>query len=261
MYKAPEINNYLGFYEVNGEKLRQAFLDHIQAMEINIKREKIDNIFNQGQYYQLISRDNTFKANTVVLGVGASNEKYLEGEERLLGKGVSYCATCDAGFYRNQEALVVGGGNSALTAALLLSEFAKKVYISYRREEFFRASPAWKKQVEDNEKIEVLFNTELKEIFGDKVVQGIEFKDGKKINFDGVFIELGTIPRIKLSRQMGVEMEEGYIKINKDQKTNVPGVFAAGDVTNNNFKQVITACSEGAKAVFSAYKELGEENE
>ncbi|MCD6465686.1 FAD-dependent oxidoreductase, partial [Candidatus Bathyarchaeota archaeon] len=151
---------------------------------------------------------------------------------------------------------VIGGSNSALTAALLLAEYAKEVYLIYRKGNFFRAEPAWVKQVEKNKKIKVMFNEEVKEIYGEKFVQGIKLNSKKDLKLDGVFIEIGSIPDEKLSKQLGLETEKGYIKVNKKQETNVKGIYSAGDITNNSLKQIITACSEGAIAATSVYENL-----
>jgi thioredoxin reductase (NADPH) len=182
----------------------------------------------------------------------------LEKEGEFNGKGISYCANCDARFYKNKIVGVAGGGNSALTAALLLSEFAKKVYIFYRQGKFFRAENEWVKGVEDNQKIESVFNTIVTRLEGKKKLEGIEIETSgvkKEIKLDGLFVEIGGISNIKLAKLLGIELDGNFIKVDKEQRTNIEGVFAAGDVTNNPLKQIVTACGEGAIAAFEVYKE------
>ena len=137
-----------------------------------------------------------------------------------------------------------------------MAENAKKVYIIYRKEKFFRAEPLWVKQVEKNKKIKTLFNSNLKEIYGDEKVKGAKLNNEKDIKVSGIFIEIGSIPNKEFPKQLNLETEKGYIKINKKQETSIKGIYAAGDITNNSLKQIITACGEGAIAATSTYKEI-----
>ena len=182
----------------------------------------------------------------------------IENESKYLGKGISYCATCDAAFYKDKIVGIVGGGDSALTAALLLSEFAKKVYIIYRKESFFRAEPAWVDAIENNEKIETKFSSEVVELIGENNLQSIKLNTEEEVKVDGLFIEIGSSPSTILGEQLGVELDNRFIKVDSKQKTNVPGVFAAGDITNGPLKQIVTAAADGAIAATTAYKEIKE---
>jgi len=154
---------------------------------------------------------------------------------------------------------VVGGSNAALTSALLLAEHSKKVYIIYRKRNFSRAEPAWVKQVKKNKKIEIIFNTNIKEIYGIEKVEKVKLDNESDLKIDGIFIEIGSFPDEKLSKQLGLKTEESYIVVNKKQETSLKGIYAAGDITNNPLKQVITACGEGAIAATSIYKEIQKE--
>ena len=180
----------------------------------------------------------------------------LELEDKFLGKGISYCATCDAAFFKNKIVGVVGGSNSAITAALLLSKFANKVYIIYRKNEFFRAEPKLVEEVEKNEKIKPIFNSNVTELIGENKLEGVKLDNGDKLNLDGLFIEIGSVPNLKLAEELGIELEENHIKVDKKQRTNIRGVFACGDITNSPLKQIIVACAQGAIAANSAYEEL-----
>jgi thioredoxin reductase (NADPH) len=180
-------------------------------------------------------------------------------EKELVGKGVSYCATCDAGFYKDKVAAVIGGGDAALTAALLLSKYAKKVYILYRKAEFTKAETAWVDEVNRTENIEVKFNAEVKELIGEEKLEKVKLNSGEELELDGLFIEIGGTSNIKLAEELDLELDKGNIKVDMNQRTNVSGVFAAGDVTNKPFKQMITAAGDGATACYTAYKELQKE--
>jgi thioredoxin reductase (NADPH) len=150
----------------------------------------------------------------------------------------------------------MGGGNSALTSALLLSKFAKKVYIVYRQDKFRKADPAWIDEVKKDKKIEIIFNSEITKLIGGEKLRAIEINNSKEIKTDGLFIEIGSDPNIDLAEKLGLKEEKGYIKVDKFQKTSIKGIFAAGDITNNPLKQVVTATAEGAIAADSAYREL-----
>ncbi|HJX50496.1 MAG TPA: FAD-dependent oxidoreductase, partial [Candidatus Nanoarchaeia archaeon] len=186
----------------------------------------------------------------------------VPGEASLLGKGVSYCATCDGGLFQDKVVAVIGGSNAALTAALLLSEYSDKVYLIYRKDKFFRAEPSWVDLVENNNKIKILFNEEIIKINGKEKVQSIDLKSGKILDLDGVFIEIGSLPKIDFISNFKIKLDEkGYVLVDKNQKTNEKGVYAAGDITNNALKQIITAGAEGAIAAYNIYQEIKKDSQ
>jgi len=154
-----------------------------------------------------------------------------------LGKGISYCATCDGAFFADETVAVIGGSNAALTAALLLAERSRKVYIIYRKDHFFRAEPVWVELVEKTPKIKCIFNAQLAEIKGGTSVERAVLQSGDEIVLSGVFIEIGSVPANALFKELKVEVDaKGYIVTDKSQKTNIPGIYAAGDITNNILK-------------------------
>jgi len=179
----------------------------------------------------------------------------LENEEKLVGKGVSYCCTCDGAFYQDKIVAVVGGGNSAVKSALLLAEYAKKIYIIYRKPDFTRVEPAWVENINQNDKIEVIFNEEVQELIGEEKLQKVKLKN-QELELDGLFVEIGSEPASKIVQPLGVELENQFIKVDNQKKTNIPGLFAVGDVTNGIMKQIITAAADGAIAANMAYKEI-----
>jgi thioredoxin reductase (NADPH) len=255
--EAHEICNLFGFSKIKGYELSMKVKEQAESLGVETKQGKVMKITKKESEFEIKTEDNKYSAKKIILAMGTEKRKLgLKRENEMIGKGVSYCATCDAAFYKNKTAGVAGGGNSALTAALLIAEFASKVYIIYRREKFFRAEPAWVEAVEKNKKIESVFKANVTELIGEKKLEEVKLDNGKKIKLDGLFIELGSEPNTELCQQLGVELENGHIKVDKTQRTNVPGVFAAGDITNNALKQIITAAAEGAIAATQAYSEL-----
>ena len=207
--------------------------------------------------FEIKTSKNQYNTKKVIIATGSERKKLgIDREKELTGKGISYCATCDAGFYKDKVVGVAGGSDAALTAALLLSNFAKKVYIIYRKDKFFRGDNIWIEEVKKNKKIESLFNSEITKLIGEDKLEEIEVNKKIKLKIDGVFVEIGSIPNLELAKSIGIKIEKNQIITNKQQKTNVKDIFAAGDVTNNPLKQIVTACGEGATAANSVYNEL-----
>jgi len=251
-----KICNYPGMNNITGFVLTSKFVEHLKELGGSIINEKVIDI-KKKENFKVITNKNEYYTKKIIIAIGSERKKLnVKGEDEFLGKGVSYCATCDAPFYKNKIVGVVGGGNSALTAAILLSEYAKKVYIIYRREKFFRVEPMMLEEIKKKKNVHYVFNSEIIEIYGKDYVRGVKLNDGKKLILDGVFIEIGSSPNEDFSKKLGIKTEKGYIIVDKKQRTNVEGVFAAGEITDNPLKQIITACAEGAIAATTAYEEL-----
>ncbi|MFX1489735.1 MAG: NAD(P)/FAD-dependent oxidoreductase, partial [Promethearchaeota archaeon] len=202
-----------------------------------------------------------FKAYSICISTGSERKKLgVPGEEEFAGRGVSYCATCDGPFYKDKVVCVIGGSDSAAKEALFLAQSVEKVYIIYRGKEI-RAEPINKKRVYDNDKIEIIYETNIVEIKGDTKVSSVVFDNGKEFQVDGVFIEIGSIPNSDLAKRIGVKTNtKGEIMINRKSETNISGLFAAGDVADAPFKQAITGVSEGVIAAYSAFDYVKEMN-
>jgi len=255
--EAYKICNFPTQNNIGGFELTQELVKHVEELNGKIELGEVTEIDKFGKEFIVKTDREEYRTQKIILALGREKQKLgVEGEEKFLKRGISYCATCDADFYKGKVVAVIGGGNAAVTSALLLAEYAKKVYIIYRKEKFFRADSAWVKQLEKNKKIETMFGLEVKEIYGNKSVRGIKLTNGDLLNLDGVFIEIGSVPDTGLSGKLGVETEKGYIIVDKTQRTNISGIFAAGDITNNPLKQAITACGEGAVAADSVFKEV-----
>ena len=175
------------------------------------------------------------------------------GEKELEKRGISYCYTCDGAFYKNKQVIVVGGGDAASQAVLLLASFNNEVTMLYRS--VLRAEPAYQEQFKKLKNVK-LVKGEINKINGKTKVESIVLKDGKKINVDGVFVEIGSEPNLSLFKDLKLELENGYIKVNRYMETNVEGIFSAGDITNIVFRQAVTAAGDGSIAAWSVYKYL-----
>lgn len=258
---AHKICNFPSQEQIKGFELVQKMLKQVENLGVNIIYEEVKKIEKHKKDFLIFLEEKKFETKKIIFAGGTERTKLkILGEGKFLGKGVSYCATCDATFFKNKITTVVGGSDAALTSALLLSEYCPKVYIIYRGEKFIRADPSWVESVEKEKKIEILFKEEIIEILGKENVEEIKLKSGKKLKTEGVFIEIGSVPETNFLKSLGVKLDEkGYIITNKDQKTNIDGFFASGDVTNNSLKQIITACGEGAIAAYIAYQEIKKE--
>ena len=248
------VENYPGITSVSGTELMEMFRDHINSLNIPYITDEINSIEKEGDHFLLKSVFMSFKAHTVIFATGSERKKLrIPGEDEYAGKGVSYCATCDGPFFNDKVLAVIGGSDSAAKEALFLAQHAKKVYIIYRGEEI-RAEPINKKRVDENDKIEIINNTNITTIKGKDSVNAVIFDNGTEFLVDGVFIEVGSIPNSKLAIDIGVQVNENNeILINRKSETNIPGIYAAGDVADAPFKQAITGVAEGVIAAYSAF--------
>jgi thioredoxin reductase (NADPH) len=235
--------------------------EQVEKLDVEIKEETVADIQKSNNIFLIKTKENEYEARTVLIATGSKRRKLnIPDEEKYLGKGVSYCATCDAALYKNKIAAVLGGSDAAAQSALLAAEYASKVYIIYRKEKL-RAEPIHIENISKNRKIEVICNANVAKIEGNGFVKGVvldnDYKGSKKLRVDGIFIEIGSVPSTGLAKSLGVEMNpENEIIVDEKSRTNVEGVYAAGDVTQSVLKQAVTACAQGAIAAYSAYKLL-----
>jgi len=255
---ATEIENYPGYIKISGHNIMRIMEEQVKLLGGEIILGNVSEIKKLKNF--IIKLDNTnksFNARRVILATGGEDRKLgVKGEEEFLGKGVSYCATCDSSFFKGKTVCVVGGGDSAVHAVKLLSKIAKKVYLIHRRKNF-RCSEIEINRLKNKKNVEFLLDEEVKEIKGKEKVEEVVLKN-LKIKTDGVFIEIGVTPLIGLAKQLGVKLDRELIVVNDLQETNVKGFYAAGDITvkNGNLKQIITAACEGAVAGFFASQSL-----
>ncbi|HDI03086.1 MAG TPA: FAD-binding protein [Candidatus Pacearchaeota archaeon] len=257
--EAFEIKNFPSYEKISGIELMEKIRKQTECLGVEIKNERVDKIKKEKGYFVVKTTEKDYLAKKIILANGLEKKRLgLEKEDKFLGKGVSYCAVCDAPFFKNKKVAVVGGSDSALAAASLLSRFANKVYIIYRKEKFFRAKPAMVEEVRKNKKIKAIFNVTVTKLLGEERLKAIELSNKKRIAVDGLFVEIGASPNVELAKDLGIELENGYIKVDEMQRTNVKGVYAAGDITNRPLKQIITAAAQGAVAATTVYEELKE---
>ncbi len=263
--EAAHIKNWPGTEAISGLELMQKFQHHAEGLGGKIIPAKIIGLAKKDGFFEVKTDGESYQAESLIIALGTRRRKMnIPGENKLLGKGVSYCATCDAIFFKNKIVAVAGGGNSAAMAAQLLAEHASKVYLIYRGAEL-KCQPASTDQLCNNPKVTIVYNTNILEINGDKKVESLtldkDFENSKILKTDGIFIEIGTMPSSDLLKEIGVKLNEtGYIDVDQWGKTNIPGVYAAGDIISNTpgFNQIITAAADGATAVNAVYKYMKE---
>jgi thioredoxin reductase (NADPH) len=256
------IENYPGAGTKSGPEIMATFEQQATAYGGEIRIEKVKGVIKEKDMFKVVTEEKEYIAKTVIIATGVERRKLnVPGEKEFQNKGVSFCATCDGALFHSKTVAIAGGSDSAAKEALLLTEYAKKVYIIYRGDKI-RPEPINGKRVDEkvkNGKIEIINNANILEIKGNKMMTHIildrEHKGSKELKLDGVFIEIGGSPGSALAQELGVKLDErGYIITDKESRTNVPGVFAAGDVTSNPWKQGIIAASEGSFAAFSAFE-------
>jgi len=257
-----EIENWPGDISVAGKELIDRMTMHVENYGVKVQHEPVISIKKtEDNLFEIESPRAKYGAKSLILAMGAKYRKMnIPGEKEFIGKGVSYCATCDAMFFRDKTVVVAGGGNSAAVVALELCDFAKKIHLIHK-EEKLSAEPVLMDKIKNEKKIEIIDNNNVLEIKGNEKVEKIildkPYNDKTYLDVDGVFIEVGTEPGVELARKLGIETDEqDYIKVKEDMSTNIPGVYAAGDITtgSNKFRQVLIAAAEGAIAANGAYK-------
>ena len=257
---AHDIENYPGFVSIKGPDLMEKFKETAVAYGTETKMDEVQEIIknDDGTFaLPLAYSGDTIQSKTVVLTMGTKNRKLgAKGEDEMYGKGVTYCATCDGFFFKEKIVGLVGGGDSAATAALYMAELCPKVYVLVRGDKMI-AEPIWQDQLLAKENIEILYNTEVAEFSGETSLEKVVTKDGREIEMKGCFVEIGANPNTALIDEFDMEKDgQGYIKVEGDQSIkNNPGLFAAGDITtnSNHFHQIATAVGEGAVAANSVF--------
>ena len=260
------VENYPGFTTLTGPELAKHIEDHTRTYkEVTIKEERVSSVSKSGKGFVVKTGKGEYNGKMILFATGTKWKKLPEsvkGSKEFENKGVHYCALCDGPLYKNKIVSVIGGSDSAAKDALLLAEHATKVYIIYRGEKI-RPEPINLKRIEANKKIEVINSTNIIEVKGEKLVTGVVldkvYKNSKEMKLDGIFVAIGHIILSELAKPLGVKLNrKGEIMINHmTSETSVPGVFAAGDVTDKAFKQLITGVADGCTAAHSAYEYLG----
>lgn len=259
------VENWPGVISISGPDLAMSLYSHAEASGAEIKGEIVSKIeklpdVNGFPQFKTTTSSGEYISKTVLIATGTKHKHLgVPGEKEFENKGVSYCALCDGAFFKNKVVGVVGGGDSAAKEAIFLSEHASKVYLIVRKD-ILRAEPLNAKRIEQNPKVEILFNTEVESIFGTKSMEKVKFKDGagtmsgKELEMQGIFMAIGQDPQTELAKDLGVELNaKREIIINRKSETNIRGVFAAGDCCDSEFKQAITGSAEAVTASYHAF--------
>lgn len=257
-----EVENYPGFPEgLTGPELVERFQKQAERFGARIEYAEVTEVDFDVQPFRIKTYDNEYQAKTIIVATGASPRKLgVPGEVEFTGRGVSYCATCDGFFFREKEVIVVGGGDSALEEGVFLTKFADRVRIIHRRDQL-RAGYTMQERAKRNQKIEFIWDTVVTEINGDGAVESVEIENVKTgeastLKTEGVFIYIGHYPNSHLFKNK-LEMDEhGYLITDRHTRTSVPGVFAAGEIADPIFRQVVTSAGEGCRAAIEAEKYL-----
>lgn len=260
------IENYPGIDKIDGTDLGKKMADQAKKFGAKIVMDEVDSVDLTGEVKKIKGFMDEYEAKAVIIATGANPRPIgAPGEKEFKGRGVSYCSLCDAAFYEGQDVYVIGGGDSAVQEALFITNFAKKVYIVHRRDEL-RASKDLQEKAFNNDRIEFIWNSEVVEIKGEKIVdemilknnQSGEVKSIKSDNPFGIFVFIGYVPNTDIYKDQINISDEKYIITDDEMRTNLPGVFAAGDIRQKTVRQIINAAGDGAIASINAQKYIDE---
>lgn len=250
------INNYPGFLEISGFDLMTNIYNQVKNLGGVIKYEEVLEITKNKK---VITKNETYEAKSIIISTGLAPRKLnLENEDKFIGKGISYCATCDGSFYKDKVVMVVGGGNTAIEDVIYLSNICKKVYLVYRRKEL-RKDVNLTEKVKELSNVEIIYNSNIEKLNGDESLNSVDIinKDTEKITniiIDGLFVAIGKIPSGNIFKDLLNVTENGYIITDEDCHTNIDGIYAAGDIRKKKLRQLVTAASDGAIAAIEAIK-------
>lgn len=260
-----EVENYPGIEKVSGMELGMTMRTQAEKFGCEFAMDEVVSTSLKGEVKKVVGRFGEYESKTIIIASGASPRPMgAKGEEEYSGRGISYCATCDAAFYQDLEVYVVGGGDSAVEEALFITRFASKVHIIHRRDQL-RATKAIQEKAFANEKIDFIWDSTVEEVKGDKIVNEIVLRNLKTDEVTnikpekpfGLFVFIGYVPQTEIFKDE-LELENGYIVAGEDMKTNIEGVFVAGDVRVKKVRQVVTATADGAIAALNADRYIDE---
>ncbi|HLQ74210.1 MAG TPA: thioredoxin-disulfide reductase [Bacillota bacterium] len=264
MADTEDIENYPGYEHILGADLSNKMFEHAKKFGAEYAYGDIKGVVDHGDYKVVTAGDKEFRTKALIITTGAQYKKLgIEGEDTLTGRGVSYCAVCDGAFFRERELIVVGGGDSAVEEGMYLTRFAKKVTVVHRRDEL-RAQKILQERAFDNEKMDFIWDTVAEKVneengkVGSITLRNVKTNETYDHKIDGVFVYIGMDPLSEPFESLGIVDEEGYIPTNDNMETNVPGVFAAGDIRVKDLRQIVTATGDGSIAAESAQKFIEE---
>jgi thioredoxin reductase (NADPH) len=259
------IENYPGIKSITGAEFMNKLINQVTELGAKVEFEEVSELKKEGNMFLAKTASNEFKSKTVILAVGRRSRKLgIKGEKELIGKGVGYCTTCEGAFYKDKITSVIGGGDAALTGALMLAQHARKVFV-FNRNHALTGEPVWIEKVKEEPKIEIIFNSRVEEFKGKEKLESITVKQGnelKEMKMDGCFIEIGQIPNNELPKKLGIELDkDGLVKVDTQMNSNIKGVFVCGDIINLfKLKQIIVSGATGALAAHSAFNYIKSES-
>lgn len=260
---AGTIENYPGISLVSGFELMEAMKKQAENLGVQMLEAEVKTVKREEHCFQVLADSIVYETHEIIFALGAERRRLgLPNEKELTGRGVHYCVTCDGPLYRGKTIAMVGGGDASVKGAVFAAEYADKVFLIVRGKEIIAEPINLERMNKLGKKIEVLLETEVKEIIGKQKLEKLKlsrpFNNSEELIVDGLFVEIGAVPNVELAKSLGVELDgRGYINVDNMMKTNIDGVFAAGDATNHfeSFKQAVTAAAMGAVAATSAYND------
>jgi len=251
MNEAFKVENYPGFWNISGFDLMTKIKEHVEYLGVEIKNEEIVSV---SKGFKVKTDSEEYEGKTILICTGAKRKRLnVRGEKELEKRGLSYCYTCDGAFYKKKKVIVVGGGDASAQAVILLAGYENEVTWLYRSS--IRAEPRYVEQINKMKNVRKAMG-EIREVIGKNRVESVLLDNGKNVEVNGVFVEIGSEPDLKLFKNFKLEVDKGYIKVDRNMRTNIDGVYAAGDITDCVFRQAITAAGDGSIAAYSAYKDL-----
>lgn len=252
-----KIDNYPGLpFGSNGFEISEEMKKSCMKSQALIKTETVTEIIKGLKNHKIVTAKNVYRCKAVIFATGAKPRKAnIPNEEKFIGKGVHYCATCDGMFYKDKDVAVLGGGNSAFEEALFLSSICRTVKIIHRRDEF-RAMKALQEKAQNKDNIQFLTNTNVTALEGTENLSALQIQDGTTIRCDALFISIGRVPASNLLKDVCIQNDQGYVITDEKLHTNIQGIFAAGDIREKSLRQIITAASDGAIAAVSVQEYL-----
>jgi len=251
MNEAFKVENYPGFWNISGFDLMTKIKEHVEYLGVEIKNEEIVSV---SKGFKVKTDSEEYEGKTILICTGAKRKRLnVRGEKELEKRGLSYCYTCDGAFYKKKKVIVVGGGDASAQAVILLAGYENEVTWLYRSS--IRAEPRYVEQIDKMKNVRKAMG-EIREVIGKNRVESVLLDNGKNVEVNGVFVEIGSEPDLKLFKNFKLEVDKGYIKVDRNMRTNIDGVYAAGDITDCVFRQAITAAGDGSIAAYSAYKDL-----
>ena len=255
--KTNTVKNYPGYEDISGYDFSNKLYNQMMLYKPDYINDEVVQIIDKDDFKEIITKNSSYKSKCVLIATGATNRKLgLPNEEKLTGKGISYCAVCDGMFFKKKVVAITGGGNQAIDEALYLSDFVKTLYVIYRREDF-KFESINLENLKKKENVIFKFNSEIVDLYGEEKLSGIKIKTLDKeedINLDGLFIAIGHIPVSSMCNNLVKIDKSGYIIADENCNTSTKGIFACGDVRVKNLRQLTTACSDGSIAAIEAIK-------